>query len=157
MSLLQQTPRLDVDAAVRIVRELYGLEADAAPLPSERDQNFSLMTAAGGRFVLKIANGGEARATLEAQNGAMTHLGTTGLCPRVLPGLDGGVIGSYESSSEVHLVRVLAWLPGEPLAMLRWHSPELLEEIGRRLGELDRGLATFDHPAIHRAFHWDLV
>src|SRR5262249_958102 len=31
------------------------------------------------------------------------------------------------------------------------------ESLGRRLAAIDRALATFDHPAIHRDFHWDLA
>jgi hypothetical protein len=33
----------------------------------------------------------------------------------------------------------------------------LLEDLGRRVGALAGALATFDHPAIHRDFHWDLA
>ena len=49
------------------------------------------------------------------------------------------------------------WLPGVPLGDLRRHSPELLRDLGRRVGQIDRALADFDHPAIYRYFHWDLA
>jgi Ser/Thr protein kinase RdoA (MazF antagonist) len=32
----------------------------------------------------------------------------------------------------------------------------LLRDIGEKLGQLTRALADFDHPAVHRDFHWDL-
>src|SRR5947209_3267884 len=73
MALLQQAPRLTVEAASDIARELYGLAASGSLLPSERDQNF-LIAAGADRFVLKIANATEDRAMLEAQNAAMAHL-----------------------------------------------------------------------------------
>ena len=66
MSLLQQAPRFDLAGAARLAQELYGLDAAASTLPSERDQNFLLTTAAGDRYVLKIANAAENRAMLEA-------------------------------------------------------------------------------------------
>ena len=43
-----------------------------------------------------------------------------------------------------------------PLGSLARHPPPLVEDLGRRLGEMDRGLESFDHPALHREFHWDL-
>ena len=33
----------------------------------------------------------------------------------------------------------------------------LLEDFGQRIGALSSAFATFDHPAIHRDFHWDLA
>ena len=88
MSFLEHTPGFDTEDAVRLAQELYGLHATAAPLPSERDQNFMLDTASGARFVLKIANALDAPASalLEAQNQAMAHLArhrchVPGSCP----------------------------------------------------------------------------
>src|SRR5436309_15246388 len=84
MALLQQAPRLTLEAAADVARELYGLVASASPLPSERDQNF-LIAAAAERFVLKVANATEDREMLEAQNAAIAHLADrTTLCPRLL-------------------------------------------------------------------------
>ena len=82
--MLQQAPRFDVAGAARLARELYGLDSTASPLPSERDQNFLLVTTAGDRFVLKIANATEALEMLDAQNAAMEHVAGLGLCPRVV-------------------------------------------------------------------------
>ena len=82
MDVLQHAPALTAAEAADLGRRLFGVEADAAPLPSERDQNFLLLTAAGDRFVLKIANSTDDRALLEAQNAALAHVarGST-LCP----------------------------------------------------------------------------
>ena len=153
MSLLEQAPRFEAADAVALARDLYGLGASAAPLPSERDQNF-LLQGAGGRFVLKIANGSEPRALLEAQNAAMRHLADRcGCCPRVIPASSGQDIAEAGG----HYVRLLSWLPGVPLATARRRPAALFEDLGRRVAELALALAAFDHPAIHRDFHWDLV
>src|SRR5262245_59200000 len=56
-----------------------------------------------------------------------------------------------------HFVWMVDWLPGVVLGDLKRHSPELLRDLGRRVGQIDRALADFDHPAIHRDFHWDLA
>ena len=74
MSILQSIPGFSVEEAARIAREHYGLGVTARRLPSDRDQNFDLQTAAGERFVLKIANGQERREMLEAQQAALELL-----------------------------------------------------------------------------------
>jgi 4-aminobutyrate aminotransferase-like enzyme len=41
------------------------------------------------------------------------------------------------------------------LAKVRPHTPELLSDLGRFLGEMDAALQTFSHPAAHRELKWD--
>jgi 4-aminobutyrate aminotransferase-like enzyme/Ser/Thr protein kinase RdoA (MazF antagonist) len=153
MSMLQQAPRLEAATAIALARDLYGVDASASPLPSERDQNFLLQTSSGERFVLKIANATEPREILEAQNAAMQHVAALQLCPQVRPTLDGREIAQTPAG---HFVRLLTWLPGVPLGEVAARPERLLEDLGTRLGRLSRTLAGFDHPAIHRHFYWDL-
>lgn len=154
MALLQQAPRYDAAGAAQLARELYGIDATASTLPSERDQNFLLVSAAGERFILKIANATESRDILDAQNAAMEHLGPLGLCPRVLHAREDQRI---VRSSSGHCVRLLSWLPGTPLGSVSSRPDALMEDLGRTLGRMSRALADFDHPAIHRDFYWDLA
>jgi 4-aminobutyrate aminotransferase-like enzyme/Ser/Thr protein kinase RdoA (MazF antagonist) len=155
MSLLRQAPRFDTVAAARLARGLYGLETTAAPLPSERDQNFHLTSYPGGEhFVLKIANAAEDRATLEAQDALMAHLAPLNLAPRVVAAASGDTI---MREPDGHFIRLLTWLPGVPLATIPNPPDALFEDLGRRLAQLDRTLAGFDHAALHRDFHWDLA
>jgi 4-aminobutyrate aminotransferase-like enzyme/Ser/Thr protein kinase RdoA (MazF antagonist) len=159
MSLLAHTPRFSIAEATSLAKELYGLRAMATPLPSERDQNFLLETESGEKFVFKIANALEDRALLDAQHAAMTHIAQQiSLCPRVVPALSGEMITTVESPTGVkNFVRLFTSLPGVPLAEVHPHSPELLRDLGRKIGQLDRALTTFDHAAVHRNFHWDLA
>jgi 4-aminobutyrate aminotransferase-like enzyme/Ser/Thr protein kinase RdoA (MazF antagonist) len=175
MALLQQAPRLTVEAASDIACELYGIVGSASPLPSERDQNFLIERSArptvpdrgpekaratsAERFVLKIANATEDRAMLEAQNAAMAHLADrTALVARIVPTQSEEEIAALPSKwGGRHFVRLVTWLPGVTMGSVVRHSPALLEDLGRRIGEVDRALATFDHPAIHRDFYWDLA
>ncbi len=161
MSFLQQAPQLSVAEAERLARDVYGLAASASPLPSERDQNFLLESTLGtgglgtGRFVLKIANATEDRAMLEAQNAAMAHVAArVALCPHALPTRCGDLIAVVPGS--VHFVRLVTYLEGIPFAEVGARTPALFESLGRAVGRLDRALDGFDHPAIHRDFHWDL-
>jgi Ser/Thr protein kinase RdoA (MazF antagonist) len=154
-----RAPALTAAEAVDLARRLYGIDAQASALPGERDQNFLLQTADGGRFVLKVANATDDRALLEAQNEALGHVGrVSSLCPRPVPALDGTLLTEITSASGVrHFVRVLTWVAGEPLATVQHRTADLLEQLGERVGELDVALDGFDHPAIHRVFYWDLA
>lgn len=142
-----------------LAEELYDIRAMATTLPSERDQNFLLTTRAGERFVLKIANALEERAMLEAQQLAMTHLAQhRSVCPRVIPTRSDEFLTEIQSPTGAkHLLRLLTYLPGVPIASVPEHSPELLRDLGRKIGQVNRALGSFDHPALHRDFHWDLA
>ncbi len=156
MSLLRQAPRFDVTSAVDLARKLYALEVSASPLPSERDQNFLLVTSSGSRFVMKIANATEDQALLEAQNAAMAHLASrVDFSPHVLPTIDGEAVGVAPNTA--HLVRLVTYLAGVPMAEATERRPALFESLGGAVGRLAHALADFDHPAIHRDFHWDLM
>ena len=88
----------------------------------------------------------------------MAHVSRrNGLCPRVVVSVDGEQIVPHDGPSGRYFVRVLGWIPGTPLGAVPHHSAALLEDLGRRVGEIDRALATFDHPAVHRELHWDLA
>ena len=121
----------------------------ARTLPSERDKNYLLTDASGRQFVFKIANASESRAFLEAENAVLDHLSErVPFCQRVIE-----EVAEFEG----HFARVVSYLPGVPLAEIRPHTPALLHDLGQKLGQLSRALADFDHPAVHRDFHWDLA
>jgi 4-aminobutyrate aminotransferase-like enzyme/Ser/Thr protein kinase RdoA (MazF antagonist) len=159
MALLDHKPHFSSDDAMRLVRELYGTRVTASPLPSERDLNFLVQTATSEKFVFKIANGLEDRSMLVAQQRAMTHIGARlSHCPRVVASLEDTTLTEVESrEGKRHLAWMITFLPGVPLATVARHSPGLLRDIGRRIGQIDRALQDFDDPALHRDFYWDLA
>jgi 4-aminobutyrate aminotransferase-like enzyme/Ser/Thr protein kinase RdoA (MazF antagonist) len=159
MSLLRHTPAFTAADAAAIARTLYGIRGEAIVLPGERDQNFQLTAEGDERFVLKIANGQEDAGLLEAQNAALEHLSrAVDICPTLRRTVDGrGLAPTPQRWGGAHFVRLFTWIPGVPLADAKWKSPLLLENLGRAVGSVDAALATFDHPALHRDFHWDLA
>ncbi|HXD30943.1 MAG TPA: aminotransferase class III-fold pyridoxal phosphate-dependent enzyme [Pyrinomonadaceae bacterium] len=159
MNLLAHAPQFEPHAAAELAKRLYGIRGTATSLPSERDQNFLLTTDTRKKFVLKIANALEDRELLDAQNQALIHLNSqTSLCPQVVPSLGNASIESVSSAfGSNHLVRLLTYLPGIPLGEIKDPPGNLWLSLGRELGRLDRFLLSFDHPAIHRDFHWDLT
>jgi 4-aminobutyrate aminotransferase-like enzyme/Ser/Thr protein kinase RdoA (MazF antagonist) len=154
MEVLQHTPRFTAAEAEDLARRLYGIDAAASPLPSERDQNFRI-----GDFVLKIANAEDDRPLLEAQNDALVYVARrTSLAPRIVAAPDGvGMRDVVGANGSRHIVRLLTWLPGAPLASVAPPPFALLEQVGSAVAELDWALEGFDHPAVHREFYWDLA
>jgi Ser/Thr protein kinase RdoA (MazF antagonist) len=145
---------VDSIVALAIAEKCFGIQASAGELPSERDRNFLLTSRDGERFVLKIANANETRVVIEAQNAMLEHLAErVEFCPRVVPAISGELVEVVAG----HLVRVLTYLPGKPLATVEVQSPELMYDLGRKLGRLSGALVGFDHPGAHRSFHWDLM
>src|SRR5947209_5521984 len=159
MASVNQAPVCKTETATQLAWEIYGLRASGSPLPSERDQNFLLQTKSGEQFVLKLANALEDRTFLQAQNLALQHVARSlSFCPRIVASRSGELITEIQTEAGTqHLARLLTWVPGVPVGAVRRRSPELLIDLGRKFGQLDRALEGFDHPAIHRDFHWDLA
>jgi len=155
----QPRPTFSEKQAASIATELFDLSGSIRELTSERDQNF-LLTAQHDQFVLKIAAQGEQRETLEFQNAVMNHLQnrvTTGFVPRALKNKTGREIAAVTDQNNVsHFVRLVTYLPAQLLSEVRYHSPGLLRGLGKLLGEIDRGLDGFSHPAMSRELKWDL-
>lgn len=147
--------------AVRLARDLFGLEATARPLPSEYDDNFRLDTAAGEVRVLKVMHPMRDPGFVDMQCAALTAIAerAPGLpVPRVVPGLDGRPSATAAlADGAPRFVWMLSYLDGRPLAGLRPVTPELLAELGAALARLDLALAGFAHPAARRELKWDLA
>ena len=157
-SLLRASPALSLETAADIARLHFGLEGRASPLPSERDQNFLIVSRGEPRAVLKVASAAEDRGVLEAQQTALAHLArSVATTPRVLDAKHGESLVEIEVDGRAHWVWAVSHLPGTPLGMSRYKSQKLLEDLGRQLGAIDAAFASFDHPAVHRDFYWDLA
>lgn len=145
--------------AVRLAREVYGLEVSTRTLPGEYDDNFQLSAADGRAFVLKVMHPARERSFIDLQCKALLHLAKHAPqlpLPRVIPGRDGRLFTEITSGDgSKRLVWLLSYLHGSVLAQVRPHAPELLRDLGRFLGEMDAALESFEHPGAHRELRWD--
>jgi len=158
MSLAFTAPHLSPERALGLLARHYALSGTLEPLPSERDQNFRLTTAAGARYVFKIANAQEDRALLEAQQEAMARVAERhGPGPRVIPGAQGATLFECEEDGRRHLCWLVEWLPGHPLAEIGTIPPGLWHELGAGLARLDQALAGGPPSALDRDFCWNLA
>ena len=158
-TVFSRRPSFRREDAARIARELWGIEASARELPSERDQNFHL-TGAGEPLVLKISGSAERPEALELQNAALDWLAARAPAlplPRVRPTAAGHAIASVpDQEGSPRLVRMLTYLPGVVLEQARPQGAALLSGVGRFLGRLDRALEGFSHPAaVGRHLDWN--
>jgi 4-aminobutyrate aminotransferase-like enzyme/Ser/Thr protein kinase RdoA (MazF antagonist) len=156
-SIVNHAPAFTLEQARLLAKDLYGLDGEVQQLPSERDQNFLIHCASGEQFVMKIANATEDRAMLEAQNQVMKHVSRhEAILPSIvaLPGSE-EIEAVPAAAGSTHFVRLVTYLPGNPMGSVKRHTPELLYDLGQKLGILDLALQDFDHPALHRDFYWD--
>jgi 4-aminobutyrate aminotransferase-like enzyme/Ser/Thr protein kinase RdoA (MazF antagonist) len=156
---LREKPGFTEREAAAIAKNVFAVAGRADALPGERDQNFLLTSAAGERFVLKIANAMEERRMLETQNRVMRHLGEKlSFCPRVVATTGGDWVGEVAApNGRRHFVRLVTYLPGQSLALVARQGSGLMHDLGHRIGEMAAALAGFDVPGAHRDFQWDLA
>lgn len=161
MSVEIRKPGVDAHDAERLLREAYGIAGVVAPLAGERDATFSVDTADGGRYVLKIAPAGESAAALSLEVTAVEYLAsrdTRLALPRIVRTAAGAGIHPWRRpDGETHHVRLFTWIDGEVWARVRPHTAELRRSLGTAAGRLRAALDDFEHPAAHRDFVWDLT
>jgi Ser/Thr protein kinase RdoA (MazF antagonist) len=158
---LESIPSFTAAEALAVAEQEFGIAGEVSALPSERDQNYLITAADGGKFVLKIANLGDAPQLLDFQNQAMRHVESSpAQCrvQRVLPSRQGFDITKIRNvrTDAVHFVRLLTWIDGEVLARCASRGPALLESIGAGIARIDAALGGFAHPAMRRVLQWDL-
>src|SRR5437762_6833924 len=145
--------------AVRLARELYGIETAARALPGEYDDNFHLTSRDGHGFVLKVMHPAREQSFIDMQCRALQHLAQRAPqlpLPRVIPNRQGELFSStMAADGSTRLVWLLTFLNGTIFAKVRPHTAELLGDLGQFLGEMDAALQSFDHAAAHRELKWD--
>jgi Ser/Thr protein kinase RdoA (MazF antagonist) len=152
-------PDFDASEAAAIASRLFALEGPLKLLQGERDLNF-LITASSGKFVFKIANADESRDMLDCQHRVFERLEQQRVFPlaaRARESVNGLEIETLrDAGGRQHYCRVLPFLEGRIWFDLDGSSPELLRDLGARLGALDKALTGFSHPGLERPLLWDM-
>ena len=129
--------------AVRLARELYGLEA--RPLPCRANT-----TTTSGSWPTGRDRPGSSRSCIPMRDAGFVDMQCAALrpspsatpacpCPAVVPDLTRtGLVDGVRSAKDLpRLVWMLTYLPGRPIAGLRPVTPGLLGELGTTLARLD--------------------
>ena len=149
MDFAEPFERLSDESAAALLAATWGVSASAiARLDTERDDSFRV-TAHGEDYLLKVAHPADDPLTVNLQTAALSFAAEHSSLPlqRLLLTAEGEI----EPLVDGRVARLLTWLPGHPVA---GELPPYL--LGQSLGSLNDALSTFDHPAAHRDFVWDL-
>ena len=147
--LRQAPPNFSIEQAKTIAKTIYGLDRFVRVLPSERDQNFLFERPDDEKFILKISNLDDEFSVLEMQNLAIEWVKSE---VKVIRTLKGDLLDRYEN----HFIRLITFLPGQPLGTYPNPSLKLFFTLGELLGKVDHSLDRFDHPAARRSLYWDI-
>jgi len=142
-----------------LAREHYGLTAEAKALRGYDELNFLLKDKTGKQYVLKAAFEEHGFDFLDAQVKVLEHLAASVLSdkfPRPLLNREGRALTVIRRENRTCYLRVLTFLQGTFWADLKTHDEELFRDLGRFLGQMDRALQGFQHPAAQRNYIWDL-
>ncbi|HUF97140.1 MAG TPA: phosphotransferase [Ilumatobacter sp.] len=152
-------PDLDDTAIATILSTHWGISGGLIALPGERSNNSLVTTAANERFVLQIQSRNEVATAVELQTDAMMHLERVAPhlpVSRVIPTLDGESLAHATIDGDVHLVRLVTYLPGETFDPAEALPNHAYLAIGALLGEIGAALATFDHRVPDHFMPWDI-
>jgi Ser/Thr protein kinase RdoA (MazF antagonist) len=151
-------PAFSEEQAKAVLADEFELSGELGRLVSERDQNFSVLTAEQDRFVFKIANRSEPREATDFQIKALLHIEAKGCgvptpcVRRTRAGEDAATIGEGDES---HLCRVVSYLSGDLLSGVET-TPTLAQNLGKCAATLDLALAGFQHSGQAQSLLWDL-
>ena len=152
-------PHVSTDDAISIARDVFLVEGTVAfELGSNQDRNF-LIKGPEGSFVLKFANRAWDRDALQAQNAALAFISTAFATdtlnafsvPKIrLSRLGQEIVDSFPSSEPGYpiCVRMLTFLPGQPLSRAPYLAPRSVAALGRLAGAVSAALRTFEHPGL---------
>ncbi|TAN00532.1 MAG: aminotransferase class III-fold pyridoxal phosphate-dependent enzyme [Rhodanobacteraceae bacterium] len=161
VSELRDVAPCSPDVATSLAQRLYGIQAQAQPLPSEYDQVFKLVAADGVKYILKVMHPARDAAFIDLQCQTLRQLAARApelALQRVIRTDRGEAFTRVQvADGSERIVWLLSYLPGKVLFDFRPHSPALLESLGELLGAVDAALQGFEHPAADRRdFKWDL-
>ncbi|MGB7979474.1 MAG: aminotransferase [Candidatus Nanopelagicales bacterium] len=157
MTALDRAPVMDLAQAEALVTEHWGLvEPEVSDLASHQDRN--VFVAAGGlRFVLKVANRAVPAEALDAQSAAMQALAHLPLrTPTPVASRAGRLREEVDLDGVTHHVRLLSWVPGDPLTERTYLAPPTARAVGALAGLVNAALADFDHPGADGDHQWDV-
>jgi Ser/Thr protein kinase RdoA (MazF antagonist) len=141
----------------KLAEAVFGIQGDAVPMPSERDETFKLF-GSQGCYVVKIANPAEDLAVLSYQDGALIHLEEQAPelpVPRLVRTLEREPYHTLIRHGATHFVRLFTFLQGEQLSSVPVTVPQSAE-LGRLLALLDKGLSSYGGRQPPHKLLWDI-
>ncbi len=143
----------------QLVKTHYGLPVRAKALHGYDELNYLLLDKHGRKYILKIASGKHGVDFLDAQVKILKHLANSnvaGYFQRYLVNTKGDELTQLDIDSEKYYLRILSYLEGAFWVENKNFIDSLYLDLGNFLGNMDKALAGFSHPAMHRHYTWDI-
>ncbi len=134
---LPRRPRVTPAEAEELAAALWGVSAQALPLPGERDLNFAV-----GARVLKISESGASAAQLDLEERLIRAAAAQVRVAVPIPLPDGRARASRVFDGRRHWLRLFPRLPGRALSSFRRRPPALLARAGETAARLQSALAS---------------
>lgn len=145
--------------AEKLAKEHYHIISVASTLNGYDEQNFLLETNEGKKFVLKIATDAHNYYFLDAQVKILNHLAGSALNSKFqhfVLNHDGIEITKINIDNTNYYLRILTYLEGTFWVDQEEKKESHYDDLGLFLGQMDKALETFSHPAMHRHYTWDI-
>ncbi|HKL66944.1 MAG TPA: phosphotransferase, partial [Bacteroidales bacterium] len=157
--MLNQKPNFTCNEINNYAAEEYGLLVSSSELDGERDQNFLLKAEGGFKYVLKVINPGEDESFVSAQAELLAFLNSkTVLVPELIRDKSGNAESSISGAGgKKYRTRVVTYLQGRPMGLIKGKSHELVLDYGEKAGTLDSILVKYKDDRFKRHFKWDLA
>ena len=157
--LSSSVPDLTVAEAAELAARLYGVNASAELLTSERDENFKLVADDALPYLLKISNPSDPDEVVDFQTACLDHIAQVDPArpvPRVLrtsSGANGDHIVLLDGRRCA--VRLLTYLEGVQVKTTPRTATQRVR-LGAELARLDLALRDFAHPAASHDLLWNV-
>lgn len=141
------------------LRQRYAMTtAILEPLGGEIDQNYRVSDE-GQTFFARVTHADPTSQDVAWQNALLGHLAATTPdlpVPRVVPTQTGEQQVALTNDSAQFIVRVMTWLPGQPLVRFDHHPTHLLRELGVTAARVNLGLSGMAQHSGLTGHDWDV-
>jgi 4-aminobutyrate aminotransferase-like enzyme/Ser/Thr protein kinase RdoA (MazF antagonist) len=152
------SPSLELIASY--LQEQYRLVGEISRLPGE-NENYRIETGEGQQYILKLSGENLSQEALELEHRIVEHLRKAELnlsFPYTVPNQHGHAISALQiGGGKEILTRLIEYVPGKPWGEAGIAQPRQLRDLGTKLAALDKALADFNDPDVHRSHRWDLM
>jgi 4-aminobutyrate aminotransferase-like enzyme/Ser/Thr protein kinase RdoA (MazF antagonist) len=142
----------------QILQKLWGIEVKLVRLDGEYDLNF--LAIGKNEYVLKVMRIGCDPGFIDMQCRAFDHIRANAPdvpVPAIIETISDELFTSVpDENGAQRIIWLMQKMPGKTYANWRPHGADLLSDVGKNVGAMDKALSDFEHPSLQRTFKWDL-
>ncbi len=137
----------------------YKLDVEVKALNGYDELNFLLKDKNGSQYILKVATDDHGVYFLDAQVKIVNHLSKSDVKDKFQHYLlndEGKELTTVVIDDKNYYIRILSFLEGIFWVDATIKTGALHSDLGKFLGNMDKALQNFSHPAMHRHYTWDI-